>query len=115
MNILVADVMHESLYPMLEEAGFQASERPSITREELKQELYAFDGLIMRSKTRVDADLLKNAPRLKIVARAGAGIDNLDGSAFLEVRIRFFLPETLGATDPGPWMDQMNLRFTYDQ
>ena len=45
----------------------------------------------------------------------GAGISNLNGSAFLEIRVRFFLPDTIGATDPGPWMDQMNLRFTYDQ
>jgi hypothetical protein len=45
----------------------------------------------------------------------GAGIHNLNGSAFLEVRIRFFLPTSIGATDPGPWMDQAVFRFTYDQ
>ena len=78
MKILVADIMHHSLYPLLEEAGFEAMRRPEITREELKRELPQYDGLIIRSKTRVDEDLLKDAARLKVVARAGAGIDNLD-------------------------------------
>ncbi len=78
MKILVADSMHESLYPMLESAGFQAVAQPGITREKLKEELPACDGLIIRSKTRVDEDLLQHTPGLKVVARAGAGIDNLD-------------------------------------
>ena len=49
------------------------------------------------------------------VTNAGTGIGNLDGSGYLRFRLRFFLPPTVGATTPGPWMDYMNLRFTYDQ
>jgi len=52
---------------------------PEITRSEIKYLLPKYDGLIIRSKTKVDRDLIKNA-KLKFVARAGAGIDNLDTS-----------------------------------
>ena len=50
-----------------------------------------------------------------VVANAGTGINNLDGSGYLRFRLRFFLPSTIGATTPGPWMDYMDFRFTYDQ
>ena len=84
MKILVADVMHESLYPMLEEAGFQADSMPFIKRDELREVLPNYDGLILRSKTRVDRDLLGDNPGIRIIGRAGAGIDNLDESYLAE-------------------------------
>lgn len=70
--------MHESLLPLLEEAGIKAIYKPSIKRDEIKSTINSFDGLIIRSKTYVDEDLLRQASELKFVARAGSGIDNLD-------------------------------------
>jgi D-3-phosphoglycerate dehydrogenase len=78
MKFLIADIMHESLFYMLDDIHILYDYKPSITRAEIKQQIGEYDGLIIRSKTRVDADLLENSSRLKIVARAGAGIDNLD-------------------------------------
>ncbi|MCA6073830.1 NAD(P)-dependent oxidoreductase [Fulvivirga sedimenti] len=78
ITCLVADTMHESLFPMLEGLGIQYHYNPEIRRDEIKAMLPELDGIIIRSKTRIDADLLAGSGRLKFVARAGAGIDNLD-------------------------------------
>lgn len=78
MKCLIVDKMHDSLLPMLKEIGVEAIYKPNISREEIRSSIYDFDGLIIRSKTFVDQNLLINAPHLKFVARAGSGVDNLD-------------------------------------
>jgi D-3-phosphoglycerate dehydrogenase len=75
---LVIDPMHESLFPMLEETGWEVAYHPKSTREEIKQMLPGFDGLIVRSKTNIDEDLLGDHPTIRFVGRAGAGLDNVD-------------------------------------
>lgn len=70
--------MHESLVPRLKEIGVETNYMPTITREQIKSEIKNYNGLIIRSKTFVDKDLLNQANNLKFVARAGSGIDNLD-------------------------------------
>jgi D-3-phosphoglycerate dehydrogenase / 2-oxoglutarate reductase len=78
LKILVIDSMHESLFPMLKEIGAEAEYVPNIKREEIKTRHLGFDGLIVRSKTIIDRELLGEHPTLKFIGRAGAGIDNLD-------------------------------------
>src|SRR3954452_9187554 len=51
------------------------------TRSELEARVADFDGLVIRSATQVDADLLAKADRLRVVARAGVGVDNVDVDA----------------------------------
>jgi D-3-phosphoglycerate dehydrogenase len=51
---------------------------PGASRPELLERLGAADALIVRSGTRVDAEMIAAAPRLKVVGRAGAGLDNID-------------------------------------
>lgn len=75
---LVIDPMHESLFPMLQEIGWAYSYQPGITRNEIKSTHHQYHGLIVRSKTRIDRDLLGDNPTIKFVGRAGAGLDNLD-------------------------------------
>ena len=75
---LVVDPMHESLHRMLEEIGWQVDYHPGITRSEIRERHRDYDGLIIRSKTFVDRDLLGDQPTVRFVGRAGAGIDNLD-------------------------------------
>lgn len=70
--------MHDSLFALLEEAGWEADYQPSITREEIKARHQGYDGLIVRSKTFIDRDLLGDKPTVKFIGRAGAGVDNLD-------------------------------------
>ncbi len=52
--------------------------RPSITREELLRVVGAYDALIVRSRTKVDSKLIDKASNLKLVARPGTGLDNVD-------------------------------------
>lgn len=70
--------MHESIIPMLESIGHQVTYSPDIKREEIIQSIEPFDGLIIRSKTPMDRDLLQYAPNLKFIGRAGAGLDQID-------------------------------------
>ncbi len=72
--------MHNSIVSLLEAKGFSVDYCPDISREGIKEVLSHYEGLIIRSKTVVDDDLLRNG-KLKFVARAGAGIDNLDQEA----------------------------------
>jgi D-3-phosphoglycerate dehydrogenase / 2-oxoglutarate reductase len=75
---LVIDPMHDSLFTMLAEIGWEADYHPDITREEIRQRHADYEGMIVRSKTIIDRDLLGEHPTLKFVGRAGAGMDNLD-------------------------------------
>jgi D-3-phosphoglycerate dehydrogenase / 2-oxoglutarate reductase len=75
---LVVDSMHESLFPMLKEIGWDFDYQPNFTREEIKKMHMGYDGLIVRTKTFIDADLLGDSPTIRFVGRAGAGLDNLD-------------------------------------
>lgn len=75
---LVIDPMHESLFSMLNEIGWEADYQPNITREEIKAIHTQYAGLIVRSKTTIDRALLEPNPTLKFIGRAGAGLDNLD-------------------------------------
>jgi len=70
--------MHESLFSMLLEIGWECVYRPALTRDEIRLELPHYEGLIVRSKTKIDRDLLGENPTVQFVARAGAGLDNLD-------------------------------------
>ena len=58
--------------------GYSVDYQPRITREQLASIIHKYQGLIVRSKTNIDSELLKNANSLRFVARAGAGVDNLD-------------------------------------
>ncbi|WP_299823461.1 NAD(P)-dependent oxidoreductase [uncultured Pontibacter sp.] len=87
MQILIIDEIHPSIFPMLESIGMEADYRPAIKPEEVCEALTGFDGLIVRSKMRITADILTYADKLKFVARAGAGVDNIDADALQELNI----------------------------
>jgi D-3-phosphoglycerate dehydrogenase / 2-oxoglutarate reductase len=76
--ILIADEMHPSLFPMLDQAKIGYQYAPDITRQELLAQIHAYDGLFIRSKTNVDQAVLDAAPALQFVGRAGAGLDLID-------------------------------------
>lgn len=78
IRCLIADDMHPSLMPMLEQAGVQADYHPALSRDELLACIHLYEGLILRSKTICDAALLHRAVRLRFIGRAGAGLDLID-------------------------------------
>ncbi|MFD2932917.1 2-hydroxyacid dehydrogenase [Spirosoma flavum] len=90
LSILIADEMHPSLFAMLDQAGFHYDYQPKITRDELLTALSPFDGLIIRSKTSVNEELLALAPKLRFIGRAGAGLDLIDLDAAKRRGIRVF-------------------------
>jgi len=81
MKVLIIDEMHESITSLLKELNLEVEYLPQIKREEIISIIGNYEGLIVRSKTQIDAELLQNANRLKFVARAGAGVDNVEVEA----------------------------------
>ena len=77
---LIIDPMHSSLFAMLQNIGWEFDYQPDITREEIKSRHLGCHGMIVRSKTPIDRDLLGPNPTLKFIGRAGAGLDNIDFS-----------------------------------
>ncbi|MEO9485019.1 MAG: NAD(P)-dependent oxidoreductase [Ekhidna sp.] len=79
-RILIADDVHECILPLLTEAGYEPIYSPEIDRRGILNIIHEFDGLIIRSKTKVDTEMIDLAVNLKFVARAGAGMDKVDQS-----------------------------------
>src|ERR1700674_3135060 len=75
MKIIVADKISPHGVQLLVDAGWEVKQ-PGATS--LAAELADADALIVRSATRVTDELLSHAPRLRIVGRAGVGVDNID-------------------------------------
>ncbi|MEM9856618.1 MAG: NAD(P)-dependent oxidoreductase [Bacteroidota bacterium] len=90
MRCLIVDKMHDSILPMLESIGVDATYRPDATRPEILKEIDNYEGIIIRSKTTIDQEFIKLAPQLKWIARAGAGIDKLDIAAIEQRGISIF-------------------------
>ena len=80
--------MHEEIITQLQALGIEVDYQPHMTREQLLQVVDQYQGLILRSKTRVDQELVTKAGQLKFVARAGAGIDNLDQEVLQQANIK---------------------------
>ncbi len=78
MKVLIIDEMHESIVPLLSELNLEVDYMPKIKRHEIISIIKNYEGLIVRSKTPIDEALLKHATHLKFVARAGAGVDNVE-------------------------------------
>jgi D-3-phosphoglycerate dehydrogenase len=78
MHVLIADEMHPSIGPLLESRGLRVQYAPAWKRADLLRELHRYEGLIVRTKTTIDAELLAAGPNLKFIGRAGAGLDQID-------------------------------------
>lgn len=88
-RILITDDLSPQALERLEaasDASFEVVHRPS--PETLRQIIPAYDALIIRSSVRVDAELLATASRLKVVGRAGTGLDNVDVDAASQRGVR---------------------------
>lgn len=83
-RILIIDEIHPGIFPLLEAIGAVADYQPTIKPEDVRDALQNFDGLIVRSKMQITADTVGQAAKLKFVARAGAGVDNIDAAALQE-------------------------------
>lgn len=78
MRCLIADDLHPALPELLSAAGIQTEFLPEIKNQELIAKLPYVEILVIRSRFQVDCKLMDLAPRLRIIARAGAGLDGVD-------------------------------------
>lgn len=78
LRILITDQVDEVMLKTLKEKGLTVDYQPQINREELIQVIKDYDVVVVRSRTKLDREILEKATRLKIIARAGIGLDNID-------------------------------------
>jgi len=78
MKILVADDVSDTGLQPLTNAGFIVEKQTGLSKDELVSALHDCDGLIVRSETKVTAEILEATPNLRVIGRAGVGVDNID-------------------------------------
>ncbi|MCY4132239.1 MAG: phosphoglycerate dehydrogenase, partial [Nitrospira sp.] len=81
MNILVSDSLSPRGVAVLEQGGFHVDVKTKLPKEQLLEEIKAYDGIVVRSGTKVTAEVIDAGSRLKIIGRAGTGLDNVDCEA----------------------------------
>ena len=77
-KVLISDQMDPKAAEIFRAHGVEVDERPGLSKDELKAIIGDYDGLAIRSATKVTGDLLDAAVKLKVVGRAGIGVDNVD-------------------------------------
>ncbi len=87
-RVLIADPLEESGLALLRAAGLEVVALAPAERSRLAEQVAAVDALIVRSATRVTRELLESAPRLRVIGRAGVGVDNIDVEAAAERGVR---------------------------
>jgi D-3-phosphoglycerate dehydrogenase len=77
-KVLISDPMDPKAAEIFREKGVEVDEKPGLTKDELKAIIAQYDGLAIRSATKVTPDVLAAATNLKVIGRAGIGVDNVD-------------------------------------
>ncbi len=77
-KVLISDKMSPKAAEIFRARGIEVDEKPGLSKEELAAIIADYDGLAIRSSTKVTEALLAAATRLKVVGRAGIGVDNVD-------------------------------------
>lgn len=80
-TILISDPVDQQCVELFQAEGFDVTYKPELTREELLTAIADVEALIVRSQTKVTAEVLQAGKRLRVVGRAGAGVDNIDVAA----------------------------------
>lgn len=84
-KVLVADPLSEDgLTPLYEADGFEVVIETSLTKEQLLDRIKEFDALLVRSQTQVTEEVIRSGEKLKVIGRAGVGVDNIDLKAATE-------------------------------
>ncbi|RPJ26132.1 MAG: hydroxyacid dehydrogenase [Chloroflexi bacterium] len=78
MKILICDKTEKEYIEQMRAAGLTVDIRDDITPEELPNVLPAYDGMVVRSRTKVRQALIDVCPNLKVIVRGGAGLDTID-------------------------------------
>ncbi|MCE5195075.1 MAG: phosphoglycerate dehydrogenase [Nitrospiraceae bacterium] len=81
MKVLVSDKISEKGVEILKKAGLTVDVKTGMKPDELKSCIGEYHGLVVRSETKVTAEIIEAAKNLKVVGRAGSGLDNVDKAA----------------------------------
>lgn len=84
-KVLISDKMNPLAAEIFQKNNIDVDEKHGLSPEELGEIIGQYDGLAIRSSTTVDADLLAKATNLKVIGRAGIGVDNVDLKAATDV------------------------------
>jgi D-3-phosphoglycerate dehydrogenase len=90
MKILISDELEEEGVKIFQDNGFEVVKDFEITNEQLKKEIGNYDGVVIRSRTKLTAEVLEHATNLKVIGRAGVGLDNVDRKKATELNIEVF-------------------------
>ena len=77
-KVLISDKLSQAAVDIFRNRGIEVDVKPGLTPAELRDIIGSYDGLAIRSNTKVTKELLDVATRLKVVGRAGIGVDNVD-------------------------------------
>ena len=77
-KVLISDNLAPVGVEILENAGLDVTVKTGLSPEELKKEIGQYHGLVIRSATKVTAEIIEAADNLQVVGRAGIGLDNVD-------------------------------------
>ncbi len=116
-RVLIADKLSPTAARVFEERGVESESQPGLSEDELVQIVGDFDGIVVRSATKVTRRILEGAVQLRVVGRAGSGVDNIDveratakGVIVMNGPVRKFgyyrracdrSDDVAGSTDPG--------------
>lgn len=78
MKIIICDPMEAEAIEQMRQAGLEVDVRDSIRAEELPEVIGAYEGMVVRSRTKVTAALIDAATHLKVIVRGGVGLDSID-------------------------------------
>ena len=87
MKVLVADTIHEKGIEILRSEGFEVDVE-EVSPRELLERIGEYDALIVRSRTKVTAEVIERGVNLKVIGRAGVGVDNIDVKSATERGIK---------------------------
>ena len=77
-RVLISDKLSAAAVAIFKERGVEVDVKPGLDKEELAKIIGDYDGLAIRSATKVTKEILEAAHALKVVGRAGIGVDNVD-------------------------------------
>ncbi|MCC6042076.1 MAG: hydroxyacid dehydrogenase [Candidatus Verstraetearchaeota archaeon] len=87
-KVLITDDVHESCAEILRSRGCRVTVKPSLTKEELIKAVKEYDAIVVRGRTKLTRDVIMEAQSLKVIGRAGVGLDNIDLKAASEKGIK---------------------------
>ncbi|MEO0392360.1 MAG: phosphoglycerate dehydrogenase [Pseudomonadota bacterium] len=81
VKVLIADKLSSAAVEIFEKRGIEVDVKTGLSHDELKDIIGGYDGLAVRSATKPNADIIEAAHNLKVIGRAGIGVDNIDQNA----------------------------------